>query len=479
MIFSDREIKISESLTEEKWAEIIAVVSGKDDLTLKVEGVDVFLKEMSIPREISGVSINNAVFKNKIKISGLSNGRFLLVKNSRSSFLSGVRIENVSCNLFEFSDSENMISSDDEMNLIVTFTSCGFDNFIYSSFFLPSFNKVLFSDKVKIESMSDNNDNSLHFIECIFSDGLSCELVNFKNKNLFIENSKTIENHEKEKITVTFSCRGGDLNNFEIKHSVLTGAYFKLFKTNFCDIAIDQCVIEELDLHTVNDGNDRTEIYNLHITNSNVGMLLLNNRDIVHPLSFVGSTFKNPPHFFGAKITSGSRFPNRENFISRNGKRDAACYRVLRSHMEAQRDRTLEGMFFSLEQESLCNEENGIEHYISKMYHVFSNYGTDYIKPLLLLLAFAVIFTFIYGLYMSESIGLSNPIDWDLLKSSFIYSLKQILQPFSSLKDMTPLGDGKGELSLVIILVSILQSFISLVCIALSGLAIRWRFKRD
>ncbi|MDX7771919.1 hypothetical protein SJR62_19230, partial [Aeromonas caviae] len=234
-----------------------------------------------------------------------------------------------------------------------------------------------------------------------------------------------------------------------------------------------------LDLHTVNDGKDRTEIYNLYITNSNVGMLLLNNRDIIHPLSFVGSTFKSPPHFFGAKITSGSRFPNRESFISRNGKRDAACYRVLRSHMEAQRDRTLEGMFFSLEQESLCNEENGIEHYISKMYHVFSNYGTDYIKPLLLLLVFAFIFTFIYGLYMSESIGLSNPIDWDLLKSSFIYSLKQILQPFSSLKDMTPLGDGKGELSLVIILVSILQSFISLVCIALSGLAIRWRFKRD
>ena len=126
-----------------------------------------------------------------------------------------VRIENVSCNSFEFSDSENMIESDDEMNLIVTFTSCGFDNFIYSSFFLPSFNKVLFSDKVKIESMSDHNDNSLHFIECIFSDGLSCELVNFKNKNLFIENSKTIKSNEKEKISVTFSCRGGDLNQID------------------------------------------------------------------------------------------------------------------------------------------------------------------------------------------------------------------------------------------------------------------------
>ena len=42
MIFSDREIKISESLTEEKWAEVIAAVSGRDDLTLKIEGVDVF-----------------------------------------------------------------------------------------------------------------------------------------------------------------------------------------------------------------------------------------------------------------------------------------------------------------------------------------------------------------------------------------------------------------------------------------------------
>lgn len=473
------EIKINEPLTDKVWLKFVNSVSGCSDVKLLIEGCEIFLNEMAIPEEISSISIENVVFRERIKISGLSHGRYFSIKNAKGHPLCGVRIEDVSCNLFEFDDLDETIESEFYEHVIITFSSCEFSHFQYSSFFLPSFKKVVFSEKVRIKSRTENNDNALHFSECIFVNYLECELLDFKNKSLFITNSKTLAIDDVEDAHVTFLCRESHLSNLEIKNSNLIGMHIKFFQLVIDSIEINKSIIDEMDLHTVDDGHTKTEIYNLYIRNSEVGILLLNNRTIVHPLSFSGSKFKSPPSFFGAKIPSGSIFPKRDGFLGRNGKRDAACYRVLRSQMESQRDRNFEGMFFSLEQESLCNEENGIEHYISKIYHIFSDYGTDYIKPLLLLLFFAVTFTFIYGLYMSESIGPSYPIDWGLLKSSFIYSLKQILQPFSSLKDMTPLSNEKQELSLVIVLVSILQSFISLVCIALSGLAIRWRFKRD
>jgi len=188
----------------------------------------------------------------------------------------------------------------------------------------------------------------------------------------------------------------------------------------------------------------------------------------------------NPPQLHGANIPHGSVFPEKIRFLSRSGDSDAACYRTLRYFMESIRGRELEGIFFSLEQESILNKQKGLSRVLSANYFYLkiSEHGTNYTRPLLILLLANVFFAIIYAVIASPRISIGLPIDWQLLENSFLFSLKQTLQPFSSLKDLAPLPEDNALSTFTCSLLGVFNSLISVSCIALSGLALRWKFKR-
>jgi hypothetical protein len=106
-----------------------------------------------------------------------------------------------------------------------------------------------------------------------------------------------------------------------------------------------------------------------------------------------------------------------------------------------------------------------------------SDYGTSYVKPATYLAFLFIFFSIIYSLLCSPAIGFEIPIDWQLIEKAFIFSMKQMLLPFSSLRDLSPLLK-ESDTHLLISFLGVIQSLASLLLFALLFFAIRWEFKR-
>jgi hypothetical protein len=147
--------------------------------------------------------------------------------------------------------------------------------------------------------------------------------------------------------------------------------------------------------------------------------------------------------------------------------------------MEEQRNRELEGEFFYLEQKSILKKEkdSGNINIFRYFYGVISDFGTNAVRPLIIVVLAGLFFSLVYALWLSPKVSIVLPLDFELLSRSLHFSVKQITQPFWSLRDLAPLMD-KEVKTHPIVYIAILQSFISLTCVTLTVLAIRWRFKR-
>lgn len=491
MIVKDGQITITGKLSKKEWDDVISCTSGLDDISIKIRECDITAEEINIPHEISSMLIEASTFKTFTKISGLTRGRHLrIIKCKPYGLLSRLDIENVDCNVFEFiedknhieGENENELECDFESSLILNIKKSAFLNFFSTSHSPPSFKEIAFINKLQITLFGKEQTNNIHFNKCYFCEHLQATVIDSENINLFFQNSISESSKESQPPYIRFCFKDTDISSLDITNSNLTGLNFELFNVEIKDISIKNSKIESLDCHTTNDENSPKRIYNVNIVESEVGRLLLNNRVITHPLSLSESTLKYPPQFYGVEIPHGSSFPKYNSYIRKKGNQDASCYRTLRFAMEAQRNRELEGMFFILEQESLLNLKSGLKKYmsLSYLYLLFSKYGTSYKRPLLIISLSFFISTVFYALITSPSISPTIPIDWALVKNAIIYSLKQTLQPFSSLKDLSPLINTKGNASdnITLIITSVFQSIISISCLALAGLAIRWKFKR-
>ncbi|EHA1123843.1 hypothetical protein FG475_01760 [Vibrio navarrensis] len=482
MEFIENRLTINEELTNEMWESVLELLKDHGGINVVVDNARILSSKLTLCESMSSISLNNCLFLQRTEIIGTDKIIDFTMNNCKRDFLfGGITLNNLYCSYFTFiEDKEDKEDYDLINHISPVIEKCYFYVCKIKSFEMPIFEFVAFLEKLMLISLSPDKDETVTFNKCVFFDYLKITLSDFFGLTFNIYNCKTkSQNESVTKSTNVSVVRETTINYLNFKNSELDGMNFYFYNIPVNNVDIIKSNVGILELYSGNE-DECSPIYNLNIKQSSVKKLQLNNRHIVHPFSFIGSSFEFPPEFLGSNIPHGSSFPQKDGFINRNGDKDASYYRTIRFFLESQRNRDLEGMFFSLEQESILNKNKGYKKYltISYLYSILSDYGTSYTRPLYILSFTTILFTLIYSLIASPKLSFYLPIDWELILNSLIFSVKQALQPFSSLKDMSPILNKDAPLNGIFVFLGIINSIISIGCITLAGLAIRWKFKR-
>ncbi|EKS6424805.1 TPA: hypothetical protein ACN5PU_003902 [Enterobacter hormaechei] len=479
----DNSLLIDVALTEEVYEQVKLLLTGLDDISLKIESSVISAKIIDLPIAVSSVFFKNCIFVVSTVISNLKDGRFFKIENcKRDFFLGNVKIKGVNC--------RNLVIDQDEIENFAERLSPDIEKCIIEYFECtceqpPVFDEVVFMKKVFINSNIKGEPCGLFFNSCNF----------FKNSQLNIDIKSPISIYmdkcgflklKSESDSDTGSAflnfaEGTIIKKLDISESKIGRMNFELFSIAVENLIIKDSEVGGLDLSTIEKDDDKNNyIYNMSVIGSLLRKFSFRHRKIIHAVDFSNTKFSTPPQIQGSNIPEGSVFPNKEHFVSRKGLQDASCYRALRFIMESQRNREFEGMFFSLEQESLLNGEEKKFKFFSAnyLYYLFSDYGTSYRTPLIFLLISMPVFTIIYALISSPVVSIFLPIDWGCVIKSLIITLKQTFLPFDVLRNNDFLTNKNTFSYMVFVLVGVLNSIVSVSLIALSGLALRWKFKR-
>ncbi len=204
-----------------------------------------------------------------------------------------------------------------------------------------------------------------------------------------------------------------------------------------------------------------------------------NNTVFRAPTDFEGSTFNCAPQFFGARLFPDTSF-TRTTFTNFSGEREAAAYRELR-HLghDILKSSIVESEFFAREQRALSNSQirqkgRRLQGWMSKAYDYFSEYGQSISKPLVWWAAvngsFAVIFCF-----MRADIGLNKELVWNYkVWPAAGLMFQNIVAPFVFFGRQSAYFPTSGCVALL----SVSQSILSFIFLALMFLAIRRRFRK-
>jgi len=464
------------------------LLTGLDDINLKIENSTITTKKIELPDAVSSVCFENCLFTAPTIISNFKEGRLFSIKNcKRGFFLGNVKLKKIHCNSViidqrEIHNYTECLSPDIEKSLIEYF-DCKSDH-------PPVFSEVIFAKKILITSNTRSESCGLFFNSCKFFKFLQLNIsitspliINMEECDFFKSKADSDSDSGSDLALVNFT-EDSIITSLNISESKLGGMKFNLFSVTIKNIRITNSKIGVLELSTIEkeekDDKNHNSIFNIMITDSFVKKLSFKRRKIVHEINFSNTVFSTPPQIQGANIPEGSEIPDKSHFISRKGSHEASCYRALRFTMESQRNRELEGMFFSLEQESLLNAKGKIKKYFSAnyLYYVLSDYGTNYRTPLCTLLISIPLFTIIYSTIDSPVISTSLPIDWDIVIKSLMITLKQTFLPFDMLRNNDFLANKKIGSVIGFVLVGVVNSILSVSLLALSGLALRWKFKR-
>lgn len=151
-------------------------------------------------------------------------------------------------------------------------------------------------------------------------------------------------------------------------------------------------------------------------------------------------------------------------------------YRSIRVGLEKHKNREDEGAFFTLEKRCLRKRLGwfSLSRFVSWGYDFVSNYGRSFERATCVFMFFQVAFLLAYSLGLNRWHWPGVP-DVELIS----FTTSQVVSPFELFSLRTPPSDlleGKGEKWKYI---AATQSVISLACIALFLLALRWRFRRE
>ncbi len=497
MKITESTLLIDSDLNENSWIKYIDKCKNHDDLTMRLEGINIDLMEMIIPKSVSGILIKNCKFNRNIVISDLDRGRRFSIEDChKDSFVTLIRLENINCTSFNFID--NFKDQDQDQipewfNKISDFVTLSinnseFNHFTCKSAYPPEFKNVHFIRKISYTCSKDNDDEiHISFQKCTFHFGLNIKLDAEKCSTIeMLINESVCRSNEKYKIVhelidnniVLETSKEIAFKRISVLNSELNSFGLFLFNRKVDNVIIKGSTLGTLELYTSDTEDDC--IFTVEITESVIDKLNLRNKTILHILNLHNTEFNRPPELLGASLPSGCIFPERRFFISKNGHQDAAFYRVIRHTMESQRDRYSEGIFFCLENESMLNTINSPRKYISLSYLYFSlsHYGTNYGRPLFILLLLFFTFSLINSIILSPQVSPKLPIDWDLVISSIVLTLKQIVLPFSTLREFSLENNSEHSVNYLYIVLGAINSLLSICLITLSALAIRWKFKR-
>ncbi|MDT0604425.1 hypothetical protein [Thalassotalea castellviae] len=436
------------------------------------------------------ITIKNCTIREGLKIYGVSRGATLTIEDCTFESYNGIKIEKSSFRAVYIKNSVLVDTPYDEVRLnilsrIISQTVEVLDSYIHN-LFISNINISIEVKNSVIESKldyfpierADDERSWAYFENVTFKSsqvrlaGAELDKITFKNIN--------INNDSKNKCYL-----------LEIKQDYVLDLIFE--NANFSETYID---IENVTVRSITAsssnlgkcfnffiGNIKEEqdrkVNVITIKNSHIDKSYFHGRIIHNSIDFSQTHFNTPPEFYNSELPHGSIFPNSEYFSLCGSDSSIAAFRALRLQMEEQRNRELEGEFFYLEQKSILKKENesGNRNWFRYFYGLISDFGNNAIKPLVILFATMMFFTLLYALIMSPEISVNLPIDYELLSKSMHFSTKQMTLPFWSVRNLTPLLDKEVQTHPIMYL-AIAQSIVSLICIALSALAIRWRFKR-
>ncbi|WP_148677442.1 hypothetical protein [Klebsiella variicola] len=475
-------VMIDVSLTDDIFKQLTLLLTGLVDISLKVENSVITTKNIDLPDAVSSVIFKNCIFEAPTIISNLKEGRLFKIENCKKDFLLGnVKLNAIHCSSMiidqgEIQDFVECLSPD--------INKCLIEYFDCNSEQVPVFTEVTFAKKVFISTKTRSEPCNLYFNGCTFFNYVQFN-INIKSSLLInMDECDFVKSKTDSDLVLVNFATNSIVRSLNISRSKLGMMKFNLFSVTIENIEITKSEVGGLDASTIEkkekDDDKHNSIYNISITDSVLKSLNLKHRKIIHEIDFSNAIFSTPPQIQGANIPEGSKIPDKSHFISRKGIHDASCYRALRFIMESQRNRELEGMFFSLEQESLLNDKGTIRKYFSAnyLYYLLSDYGTNYRTPLCILLITIPIFTIIYSIINSPVISTSLPIDWDIVIKSLVITLKQTFLPFDVLRNNDSVTSKTAGSVIGFVLVGVVNSILSVSLLALSGLALRWKFKR-
>ncbi|TYR89208.1 hypothetical protein FZC73_23160, partial [Enterobacter hormaechei] len=94
----DNSLLIDVALTEEVYEQVKLLLTGLDDISLKIESSVISAKVIDLPIAVSSVFFKNCTFVVSTVISNLKDGRFFKIENcKRDFFLGNVKIKGVNC----------------------------------------------------------------------------------------------------------------------------------------------------------------------------------------------------------------------------------------------------------------------------------------------------------------------------------------------------------------------------------------------
>lgn len=463
-------------------------LDSKDDL--KIEDVILDFYEIVFDSKVRNITIKNCIVRYGLLIKGVEAGASLFIENCEFQSSNGIKIENCCFRAVYIKDSSLVDSVDEDIffNFLGGIASNALvikESYIHNLFVsninisIEVFNSW-FESKVRYSPSFTSKEERYH---AHFED------VTFESSEVILSGAE-LEKISFININTGLNGEGG-CNLLKIKQDLVVDVIFK--NANFLDsyIDIENVVIRNIDAEFSNLGrsfnfyignikkDDDRKVNSVSVKNCTLGKSYFHGRIIHNSVDFGQTHFDSPPEFYNAEIPHGSIFPDSSFFRVSGTDSSISAFRALRLHMEEQRNRELEGEFFYLEQKSILKKDRnaGKINIFRYLYGMVSDFGINSIKPVIILFLSGLSFALLYALIVSPKISIQLPIDFELLSRSLHFSIKQIAQPFWSLRDLAPLMDKEVKTHPIVYL-AIVQSFISLICIALTVLAIRWRFKR-
>ena len=203
------------------------------------------------------------------------------------------------------------------------------------------------------------------------------------------------------------------------------------------------------------------------------------NRQFLSTTKFKACVFTQAPAFHNCALHEDTNFDGTK-FPVMSSEDAVRAYRTLKLAMENVRARQEEAMFYGLEQQSLRAKKDTPWSVwaMSHLYHLTSNYGQSFLRPLGWLTGITLVAFPIYLVYVT--LACHSHCSGGYLGEVGVFTVLQLVRPLGvwtaeGRAALSPILG--GNLPFVIMVIATFQSLISVSLVALFLLALRRRFK--
>jgi uncharacterized protein YjbI with pentapeptide repeats len=203
---------------------------------------------------------------------------------------------------------------------------------------------------------------------------------------------------------------------------------------------------------------------------------IFNDRKFLSGPDFSLAEFDIAPEFHNCQIHQSANF---EGAVFRDVESPGAdrSYRTLKLALEKLGARDEQSMFFALEQKARAKKPSTPVsiRFFSELYRIVSDYGQDFVMPLVFMFILTIGFTVLYAMTIPSAM-VNGP---HCLVGLLTFSFEQIIRPFSIWSSTYKPELVESKMSLVLRLLSTLHALGAIGLVTISLLALRRRFKLD